>query len=330
MIRLALVGCGAHSESGHAIPLARYKAAHPAAIELAAVCDLQQERAQSFVRKYGFSRCYVDVDEMLAREKLDGCIVVVPVETISELGIKLLRQGIPCVVEKPMGASLSEAQALLDAARTTLTPNMVSVNRRFMPFLNRALAWCRDEGSRSNGRLRLVRCTMARHARGEPDFLWTTAVHAVDTLRHIAGEVADVKIRTLGSAAGSANWYGIDLRFEAGVTGYIEVLPTSGMVEETYELFGDGFRATVTCPFGPQRGWRGFRENQLVVEEVASEGMAEELINGCYEETAEFVTVLSSNNAPGPSIEDVFPSVELCFAMAKTVNGKENIVPTKI
>jgi predicted dehydrogenase len=51
MIRLALVGCGAHSESGHAIPLARYKAAHPAAIELAAVCDLQQERAQSFVRK---------------------------------------------------------------------------------------------------------------------------------------------------------------------------------------------------------------------------------------------------------------------------------------
>jgi hypothetical protein len=102
------------------------------------------------------------------------------------------------------------------------------------------------------------------------------------------------------------------------------------MVEETYELFGDGFRTTVTCPFGPQRGWRGFRENQLVVEEVASEGMAEELINGCYEETAEFVTVLSSNNAGGPSIEGVFPSVELCFNMAKTVNDKENVVPTKI
>jgi hypothetical protein len=40
--------------------------------------------------------------------------------------------------------------------------------------------------------------------------------------------------------------------------------------------------------------------------------------------------VLSSNNAGGPSIEGVFPSVELCFNMAKTVNGKESVVPTKI
>src|SRR5450755_60615 len=245
MIRLAIIGCGEHSESGHAIPLARYKAAHPNAIELAAVCDLNAERAQSFVRTYGFTRYYVDVNEMLAGEKLDGCIAVVPVESISELGIKILRRGIPCVVEKPMGASLSEAQALLDAAKSTGTPNLVSVNRRFMPFLNRALEWSRNEDSRSAGSLRHVRCTMARHARREHNFLWTTAVHAVDTLRYIAGKVTESNIRSLRAPAGGANWYGIDLRFEAGVTGYIDVLPTSGMVEETYELFGEGFRATV-------------------------------------------------------------------------------------
>lgn len=322
MIRLALIGCGEHSESGHAIPLARYKTAHPAAIELAAVCDLNPERAQFFVRMYGFNRYYVDVDEMVTREKLDGCIAVLPVDKISELGIKLLQQGIPCVVEKPLGMSLADSQALLDAAKTTRTPNMVSVNRRFMPFLNRALAWSRDENSRSTALLRHVRCTMARHVRSESDFLWTTGVHAVDTLRYIAGEVAEANIRTLGAAAGSANWYGIDLRFEAGVTGYIDVLPTSGMVEETYDLFGDGFRATVTCPFGPQRGWHGFRDNRLVVEEVATEGMTEDFLNGCYDETAEFVTALSSMSVLRPSIEAVFPSVELCFALANSATEK--------
>jgi len=330
MIRLAIIGCGEHSESGHAIPLARYKAAHPTAIELAAVCDLNAERAQSFVRTYGFTRYYVDVNEMLAEEKLDGCIVVVPVESISELGIKILRRGIPCVVEKPMGASLSEAQALLDAAKSTGTPNLVSVNRRFMPFLNRALEWSRNEDSRRAGSLRHVRCTMARHARREHDFLWTTAVHAVDTLRYIAGKVTEANIRSLRAPAGGANWYGIDLRFEAGVTGYIDVLPTSGMVEETYELFGEGFRATVICPFGPQRGWRGFRDNRLVIEEVASAGIDEEILNGCFDEAAEFVWALSSNNAPRPSIEDIFPSVELCFTLAKTVNEQQDLVPTKI
>ena len=323
MIRLGLIGCGEHSESGHAIPLAKYKAAHPAEIELAAVCDLKAERAQSFCRKYGFGIPYSDVDEMLARQKLDGCIAVVPVEKISQLGIKLLGLGIPCVVEKPLGASLTEVKALLDAARATRTPNMVSVNRRFMPYLNRAIEWTRTVGP-----LRYVRCTLTRHARSEPEFLWTTAVHAVDALRYIAGQVAEAKIRTLRDAAGSAEWYGIDLHFEGGAFGHIDVLPTAGMLEETYELMGEGFRASVTSPFGPERGWRCFRENRLVVQEIAPEGIAEEELNGCSGEAAEFIRALNVNDVPRPTIEDVFPSVELCLAMANTAKkDAPNVVP---
>src|SRR6266403_1287552 len=103
MIRLGLVGCGEHSETGHAIPLARYKSAYPSDIELTAACDLKLERAQAFCRQYGFVAAYRDVDEMLARQKLDACIAVVPVGNISQQGIKLLKLGIPCVVEKPLG-----------------------------------------------------------------------------------------------------------------------------------------------------------------------------------------------------------------------------------
>src|ERR1700686_179233 len=125
MIRLGLIGCGEHSESGHAIPLARYRVAHPGEIELTAACDLNLERAQFCCRAYGFIDAYREVEEMLAQRKLDGCIAVVPVEKISELGIKLLGLGIPCVVEKPLGGSLREAKALLDAARATGTMNMV-------------------------------------------------------------------------------------------------------------------------------------------------------------------------------------------------------------
>src|SRR5437868_3794569 len=191
MIRLGLVGCGEHSEGGHAIPLAKYKAAHPGEIELAAVCDLKLDRAERFCRKYGFRKACGDVDGMLT-EKLDACISVVPVGQISEVGIKLLRASIPCVVEKPLGSSMEEVKALLRAARATRTPNFVSVNRHFMPFLNQAIEWAREAGS-----LRYVRCTFTRHARREPEFLWGTAVHGMDTLRHIAGDVAKAEIRTL-------------------------------------------------------------------------------------------------------------------------------------
>ena len=112
MIRLALIGCGEHAESGHAIPLARYRAAHPDRIELAAACDIQIDRARKFCATYGFRTSYSDIDEMLSQEKIDGCITVVPPEKISEVGIRLLERRIPCVVEKPLGSNLAEVKAL--------------------------------------------------------------------------------------------------------------------------------------------------------------------------------------------------------------------------
>ncbi len=318
MIRLGLVGCGEHSESGHAIPLARYKSAHPDEILLAAACDIRIDRAREFCSKYGFLAAYQDVDTMLRREKLDGCIAVVPPENISDLGIKLLGRNIPCLVEKPLGASIAEVHALRDAAAATETPNMVSVNRRFMPSLNRAMEWTRTVGS-----LRYVHCTLIRHARREPDFIWATAVHAVDTLRYIAGHVVSFHQQTLTTPAESAAWYAIDFKFENGIAGRIDILPTAGMVEETYDLYGENFRATITCPFGPKRGWRSFRDGKLISEKTVSEDNPEDVVNGCYDEATEFIRAVRTKSAPRPSIAEITPSIELCFTIAKA--AKEGV-----
>jgi myo-inositol 2-dehydrogenase / D-chiro-inositol 1-dehydrogenase len=307
MIRLGLIGCGEHSESGHAVPLARYNAAHPDEIVLAAACDFRRERALKFCKEHGFLNAYQSIDDMLKHEDLDACIVVVPPGKISELGIKLLSIGMPCVVEKPLGTSLAEVKALEKSAAETQTMNMVSVNRRFMPFLNRALEW-----TRSIGPLRFVHCTMARHSRKESDFLWTTGVHAVDTLRYIAGHVVAFDVRTTKADGGASVWHAIDLQFENGISGRVDVLPTAGMLEETYNLFGEGFRASVTCPFGPQLGWRCFRDGRPISEEVADAGTRQDILNGYYDEASEFIRALRSNSAPTPSIADVVPSLELC------------------
>jgi predicted dehydrogenase len=317
MIRLGLIGCGEHAETGHAVPLARYKAAHPDQIELTAACDVKFERAQDFCRKYGFNNAYSSTNEMLEQEELDGCIAVVPPEHIVEVGITLLRLGMPCVVEKPLGTSLIEGTLLLDTAKETRTLNMVSVNRRFMPFLNRALEW-----TRSAGPLRYVRCTMTRHARTEPEFIWTTAVHAVDALRYIAGQVAESSVRTMKDSNNAA-WHAITLQFKSGVYGHIDVLPTTGMLEETYELFGEGFRASVTCPFGPQRSLRCFRDNKLALEKVVGNDIPEDVLNGCYDEAAEFIRALREKNDAHPSIEDIFPSVALCLMMVKNIEDEQ-------
>jgi len=322
MIRLGLIGCGEHSEIGHAVPLARYKAEHPDEVELTGVCDLRLERAQLFSSRYGFQHAYGDMNEMLGRADLDACVAVVPVGKIPQVGIQLLERRMPCVVEKPLGASLSDIEALRKAARETGTSNMVSVNRRFMPFLNRALGW-----SRGQGQLRYVRCTFTRHARSEPEFLWGTAVHAVDTMRYIAGEITNASIRPMKPVR-AAEWYAIDLEFADGALGRIDVLPTCGVRDETYEMFGEGFRAVLTCPFGPRRGFGCFREDRVVLEDHESPSTTDDVINGFYDEAASLIRLLHAKQNLRPSIEDVFPSVQLCLSLAAQVAQHAAQVPT--
>jgi virulence factor len=314
MLRLAIVGCGEHSRNSHAAPLARYAAQQPGEVELVAACDLNADRAAEFCQTFGFARAYTDVEKMLAAENIDGCVSVMPMERIVPEAIRLLERGTPCVIEKPLGTSIADAEKLARAARETNTPHMVSVNRRFLPYLNIARSWTNEIGP-----LRYLRATQVRSARNEPDFIWSTAIHVLDALRSIAGEISDFEAEVQGRSGPSALWYVISLRFESGVTGRIEVLPTAGMVEESYELFGEGFRARVTAGSGTQRSMECWRDGQKVLEENASDDEPEHLRNGGYQEVMEFVRALTSGTRPRPEIQDILPSARICFAIADSV-----------
>ena len=315
-LRLALVGCGEHSELSHAAPLARYAAARPGEIELVGACDLDSSRAERFCREYGFARAYAGLDEMLANERLDGCVTVMPVARIGEVAVKVLERGIPCVIEKPLGTSLEGVERLAEVARRTGTPHMVSVNRRFMPYLNRAALWAREAGG-----LQYVRATMVRHRRDEPHFIWETALHALDALRHLAGEVKEYRATLHRPEGVSTNWYLVSLDFEGGARGQLEVLPTAGFVEESYEIFGEGFRARVVAGSGPQRSLHCWRGGRLEVEEFADETAPEDLRSGAFEEVLEFVGALRDGRRPAPTLEDVLPSSRVCFGIAEEVRA---------
>jgi predicted dehydrogenase len=312
MIRIALAGCGEHSRASHAAPLARFAAAHPNEINLIAACDLNRERADEFCRSFGFARAYEDLDEMLEAEKPDACVSVMPMEKIVAVGSKLLERRIPCVIEKPLGTSLPEIERLAGVARETQTPHMVSVNRRFMPYLNQARSWMKEHGP-----LRYERATQVRHRRAEPDFIWSTAIHVIDALRYIAGEVEvfDVTVPRGGTA-----WYVISLGFESGTTGHVEILPTAGMVEESYELFGEGCRARVTAGSGTQRSLECWEDGKRVITSQASEDEPEDLRNGAYQEVEEFIDALRTGRRPQPSIDDIIPSARISFAIADPIN----------
>lgn len=314
MIRIAIAGCGEHSRASHAAPLARYAMAHANEIELVAACDLKIDRAVEFCDSFGFVRPYKNLDEMLSVEKPDACVSVMPMEKIVETGIKLLELRIPCVIEKPLGTSLAEIEKLAQVARDTQTPHMVSVNRRFMPYLNQARSWMQEHGP-----LRYVRASQVRHQREEEDFIWSTAIHALDALRYIGGEVDAFNVTLQQPETSQAAWYVIALRFKSGTLGQIEVLPTAGMVEESYEFFAERSRARVTAGSGPQRSLQCWKDGELVIESHATDEQPEDLRNGAYQEVEEFVRALRTGTRPQPCIDDILPSARISFAIADLV-----------
>lgn len=315
MLRLALIGCGTHSGAAHAAPLARYARGHPGEIELVAACDLDSAKAMDFAKRYGFARAYSDMEQMIEVEKPDGCICVVPVERIAEVNGRLFEMRMPCTVEKPPGSTLDEARRLAAAARRTGATHMVSTNRRFTPLLIQAGEWAGAQGP-----LQYVRATMVRHARREPGFIWSTGFHSIDVLRFLAGDVEDFQMNMMRNPGLTGRWYDIALRFANGCRGRLDVLPTAGMTEECYELFGEGFRVRVAAPleramFRPGATLQCWRDGKLEHEAAVGPDEPLDVSGGAYGEVVEFVSALREGRCPRPTLDDVLPSVEMAFAL---------------
>jgi predicted dehydrogenase len=309
--RLVLIGCGAHAQTAHADPLRRYAARHPDAVTLVAACDIEQQRAETFCRDFGFARAYTDWRAMLDAEKPDAVVSVVPVAQNAAVGIELLQRRLTCLLEKPPGATPADVAALVRVARETGTPHQISVNRRFSPFLNQAIAWANEASP-----VRYVHARMLRHARRETNFVWETGVHIVDAVRYIGGEWADFDVRVIGPPQTSAPWYLVSLRFVSGCLGTIEIAPTAGRVEETYELRGEGFCASATTMGGTGEAARFWRNKTLERETVADPDAPICLRDGSWEETCAFLDAVRRGTLPRPTVEEVAPTMALCAQIA--------------
>lgn len=101
---------------------------------LGAICDADGARAKALAEKYDVNS-YSSVDEMLDKEKLDGCLVCTPTKTHFVVAKKVMENGINTFVEKPMSYSSKECEELTEVAdkkKVILTSGYVE---RFNPVI---------------------------------------------------------------------------------------------------------------------------------------------------------------------------------------------------
>lgn len=124
-LRVGVVGVGGISESH----IAGYKA--DPRVELAAFCDINEERLKEKGKRHGVARLFTDVREMVKMPDLDAVSVCTWNSAHAPCTIAALEAGKHVLCEKPMAMNTAEAEAMREAARKSGKLLMIGFVRRF-------------------------------------------------------------------------------------------------------------------------------------------------------------------------------------------------------
>ena len=123
---VGVIGVGALGQH-HARHLSRLDEVH-----LVGVCDLDAARSQKHAAELG-TAAFVEIDDLLART--EAVTVAVPTPAHAEVGLRALEMSVPVLMEKPLAATIEEADRLIAAARRRRVQLQVGHIERY----NRAL-----------------------------------------------------------------------------------------------------------------------------------------------------------------------------------------------
>ena len=179
-IRVAVVGCGEFGRNHARV----YK--EIGGVQLAGVFDADAARAEKFAKEFG-TKVFASLDEL--QGAVDAASVAVPTIAHSEVGCRLMDQGIDVLVEKPMAADLAEADALVDAAHRNSRILQIGHVERFNPavlavepILNRPLFF------------EVHRLGVFTPRSLDVDVIYDLMIHDLDILLALVGEpVTEVK-----------------------------------------------------------------------------------------------------------------------------------------
>lgn len=192
-MRICVIGGGAIGIT-HLATIARTPGA-----DLAGLADPAPD-ARAIAKAHA-TRAYADFRDLVAAERPQGAIIATPNALHVPIARALLGAGIPVLVEKPVANSVAEGMELAAASAATGVPVLVGHHRRHHPAIRKA----RDLIARGVlGRVAnvAITCNLMKPEdyfdadwRCQPGVggpLLINAIHEIDLLRFVVGEIAEV------------------------------------------------------------------------------------------------------------------------------------------
>lgn len=112
-------------------------------VQIVAVSDISQERAESTAARY-LAKAYSDYKDMLEHEQMDALYICVPPFAHEEQELLAIEKGINVFVEKPVARSLDSARKVRDAVAKKKIISAVGYHWRYLANTERAMQILQD------------------------------------------------------------------------------------------------------------------------------------------------------------------------------------------
>jgi predicted dehydrogenase len=266
LLRVGVLGCGPIAQLAHfdACRKARNAA-------LYAICDLADDLVKRMEAIHEPSVSYLSYDDMLADPLCEAVVIAVADQFHIPLAMKAIDAGKHVLIEKPLGVSIEECEALQHKAAGTGLIVQIGNNRRFDPgiayaqnFVKEELgelftlkAWYLDSTYRYTMTDNLqpipILSANARKPAGDPKadkrryYMLGHGSHLVDTARFFGGPIESVRAR-LVEKAGAYAW-SIGVEYESGIPAHLNlIIAIRGDMEEGFQVYGEHGTVTGRVP----------------------------------------------------------------------------------
>lgn len=178
--------------------------------ELVAGASLERENLDNFAREYP-CRGYLDMDELLAKEPLDGCTISTWAPAREEHVAAAIRAGVKNIlIEKPLSLTMAAARRMKAAADKVGTRLFVNFQRRYGEPFGQARAVVQS------GRLgKVFTVELVQPCANALDF----GPHFVNMALFLLGETAEpLEILAAADGLGEVPWHGMNVERRLSAT----------------------------------------------------------------------------------------------------------------
>lgn len=307
-VKAALIGAGGMANGVHYPSLVTFDD-----VDLVGLCDLVPEKLKATAEKFGIKKTFSDYKKMIEDTGPDAVYVLMPPHHLFDVSVHVLNLGLHLFIEKPPAVTTEQTRQLAHLAEQNGCVTLVGFNRRYIPLMRQCRDMVRDHGGPVIQAMSSFYKwhTAGPYYNGAIDILRCDAVHAVDTLRFIGGDVGKVVGEVSNQGLHFGTRFNALVEFESGGAGVLMTNWRVGGRIHQFEMHSEGASAYVNPNFDAKVYLDGSEKPRRITTQKAAGSDENRVYYGFEGENRAFIDAVKTGVQPETCLGDAVKTMEL-------------------